>query len=65
MKHVIIAYLAGASVAFAHPGHPEAAEGQAHWLTQADHSVILGLGLALAALGIGRWSVKRLRAARE
>jgi hypothetical protein len=65
MKYFTIAYLAGASAASAHSGHPEAAAGQAHWLTQGDHAVILILGGALVALGVGRWSFKRLRAARE
>ena len=43
--------------ALAHPGHPEAAAGPAHWLTHADH--LLVVSLALTAGGLGAWRLCR------
>ena len=39
--------------ALAHPGHPDAAAGAVHWLTHADH--LLVVSLALTAGGLGAW----------
>lgn len=47
--------------ALAHPGHPDAAAGPAHWLTHADH--LLVLALAVAAGGLGAWRLRRSLAA--
>ena len=66
MKKLLIAYFATATAALAHPGHDAAVvEGQAHWLTQPDHIVVVGLSAALISLAGIRWSVRRMRALRE
>ncbi|WP_424971370.1 HupE/UreJ family protein [Dinoroseobacter sp. S76] len=48
-------YLLTAGAALAHPGHPEAETGLLHWITSADHLLIVaalgyGVGLALPIL---------------
>lgn len=57
MKKVLFAYLATTAAAQAHGGHAEAAlQGEAHWLTQPDHMVVIGAALCLLALGLAGWS---------
>ena len=66
MKHAFLAYLVTASAAVAHPGHEAAfVQGDAHWLSQPDHAVVIALGAALAILAAVGVAAKRRRAARE
>lgn len=54
MKYLaIVAYLLSATAALAHGGHEKAwAEGDVHWLTSADHLVLLVLGAVAAGIVI-------------
>ncbi len=47
-----------ASPALAHPGHPEAlAQGNLHWLTMANHLVVVVLTIALGAVPFVPWQL--------
>lgn len=68
MTRIIVAVslsLGAALPALAHPGHVEAlTQGEAHWLTQPDHLIVVALA-ALAcglALGVGLRLHRRRRA---
>lgn len=64
MKHAMTIYALSTGVALAHGGHDAALrEGDAHWLTQGDHLIVLAL-LALAA-GLGLRRALRARRARR
>lgn len=49
----LVAYVLSATAAFAHGGHEKAwVEGDVHWLTSADHLVLLVLGAGSAGIVI-------------
>ncbi len=54
-KAILISAALSASPAFSHPGHEAAIrDGDAHWLTQTDHLVIVLLAAALVALVVAQ-----------
>ena len=54
MKYALPAFLLSTAystgAAMAHEGHAAAANGTAHWLGQADHLVVVGLGVLAVAI---------------
>ena len=51
MKKTLIAYAMTTGAVAAHPGHDTPAlEGQAHWLSQADHVAVIALIAVLAGV---------------
>lgn len=66
MKYAPSFYLLSATAALAHPGHPEAEiEGPAHWLTHADHLIVLALAAALAGVVLRRWASGRRKGSQK
>lgn len=67
MKKTVLAYALMAQAAAAHSGHEAAiVAGEAHWLTEADHLVVVVFAIALAGLVVSRLVRRgRGRAARE
>lgn len=55
IKHTITALMLSTGAAFAHSGHVEAAaQGDAHWLLQADHLSVVALGAVAVGLLLRR-----------
>ncbi|MEE3359915.1 MAG: hypothetical protein VX248_08185 [Pseudomonadota bacterium] len=53
MKYAIPAYILSAGAALAHTGHTAAvAQGDAHWLSQPDHLVVVGLAIVAAGMAV-------------
>lgn len=69
MKKLSLLSFLAAAPAFAHEGHVAAeAEGNWHWLTEADHLVVLVLAVALVAVMVmpkGRALLRRLAGSEE
>lgn len=66
MKYAVFLYILSAGSALAHGGHEAAVtQGDAHWLLQVDHVVVLALVLAMGRLVVRRVSAERRKARRE